>query len=71
MRNLGWPIDQGQLKAIVFTFLQKTKLNNPLKNDTPGDEGCESFQTHWKSQLSQRKPEYVTVACAKRLDWST
>ena len=43
MGDLGWPIDQGQLKAIVSTFVQKTQLNNSLKNDIPDYEWCESF----------------------------
>ena len=43
MGDLGWPNDQGQLKAIVLTFVQKTQLNNPFKNDIPNDKWCESF----------------------------
>ena len=33
----------------------------------PGDEWLNLFQNRWKHRLSQGKPEYVTVACAKGL----
>ena len=68
MGDLGWPIDKGQLKFIVSTFIQQMDIKSPFKENVPGDEWLNLFQNHWKHHVSQRKPEYVTVACAKGLN---
>ena len=68
MGDLGWPIDKGQLKFIVSTFIQQMDIKSPFKENMPGDEWLNLFQNHWKHCLLQRKPDYVTLACAKGLN---
>ena len=63
---MGWPIDKSQLK-FVSTFIQEMDITSPFKENIPGDEWLNLFQICWQHQLSQRKPEYVMVACAKGL----
>ena len=43
-------------------------IKSPFKENMPGDEWLNLFQNLWKHCLSQRKPEYVTVAHAKGLN---
>ena len=66
--DLGWPIDKGQLKFIVSTFIQEMYIQSPFKGNMPGDEWVNLFQKRWMHRLSQRKLEYVTVVRAKGLN---
>ena len=68
MGDLGWPIDKDQLKFIVSTIIQEMDIKSHFKESMPGDEWLNLFQNRWKHCLSQRKPEYVTVARAKGLN---
>ena len=50
--DLGWPIDKGQLKFIVSTFIQEMDIISPFKENMPGDKWLNLFQKHWRHCLS-------------------
>ena len=65
--KLGWPLEPGQIPKIVKKFLDLTGQPSRFKNNLPGKDWCRGFLNQYSSQLSIRKPEYVTVARAKGL----
>ena len=56
------PLETEELLVDAIEFMGN------LGDDVPGDEWLNLFKSHWHHRLSQRKPEYVTVARAKGLN---
>ena len=55
--DLGWPIDKGQLKFIVSTFIQEMDIKSPFKENMSGDEWLNLFKKCWRYCLSQRNEQ--------------
>ena len=62
--DFGFPCDKDDRIQLVSTFVTSLKRPNPFKNTFPGEDWFELFYNKWKSELSGRKPEIQTLACA-------
>ena len=65
--DLGWPLDSEQICDIVEQYVSTTGMNTVFKNGRPGRDWVEIFRKRHANVLTQRKPEYVTIARAKGL----
>ncbi|GAB1602359.1 uncharacterized protein LOC115211605 [Argonauta hians] len=57
--DLGWTLDNDQLKFIVKSYLDSMELQTVFKNNVPGDDWLHHFMNRWEDRLTLRKPNNV------------
>lgn len=67
LSDLGWTLDNEQLKLIVKSYLDSMDLQTVFKNNIPGDDWLHHFMNRWKDRLTLRNPDYVNNAKVREL----
>lgn len=65
LQSYGWPMTEEKLEDFVKNYVESMGTKTPFKNNQPGHDWFLAFRKRWKTELSMRKPEILTVARAK------
>ena len=65
--SIGWLLEVGDISKVIKLFLDNARMNKRFKDNIPEKDWVRSFLKRHKSEISKRKPEYVTTACVKGL----